>query len=156
MQSGLELGLLSPQVSLHFNLPHVNVGPPIPTAATTTASPPLPCHCHTVSSSSRLLVFAPPTHWEEYFVFKSLVVRLPYSWTFWQFWLFLVLKLVVILLFVVQGSKVCLPMPPSWSEVTLRHTFFTKFLSLFVCQKLLNISIRGLIPELPKSYPTFF
>ena len=47
--------------------------------------------------------------------FKSLVVRLPYSSIFWQFWLFFAFKLVIFL--VVQGSKVYLPMPPSWLEV---------------------------------------
>ena len=33
---------------------------------------------------------------------------------FFQFWLFFVFKLVVILLLVVQGSEKFLPMPPSW------------------------------------------
>ena len=49
------------------------------------------------------------------FFFNSLVVRLPYSSIFWQFWLFFVLKFVVLLL-VMRGSKVYLPMPPSWPE----------------------------------------
>ena len=50
------------------------------------------------------------------FFFKSLVVGLPYSSIFWQFWLFFVFKFVVLFL-VVQGDKVYLPMPPSWLEV---------------------------------------
>ena len=33
---------------------------------------------------------------------------------FWQFWLFFVFKFAVVLL-VVQGGKMCLPVPPSWS-----------------------------------------
>ena len=35
---------------------------------------------------------------------------------FWQFWLFFVFKLVVILLLVVRESRVFLPMLPSWPE----------------------------------------
>ena len=33
---------------------------------------------------------------------------------FWQFWLFIIVKLVVILLLVVDRSKAFLPAPPSW------------------------------------------
>ena len=62
------------------------------------------CH-HTMSSPPQVSVSAPPTHLNEYFLFKSLVVRYPYSLIFWQFWLFFVLRLVVILLLVVQGGK---------------------------------------------------
>ena len=50
--------------------------------------------------------------------FNSLVVGLPCSLAFWHFWLFIVFKLVVILLLVVQGSKALLPMPPSWLELS--------------------------------------
>ena len=62
------------------------------------------------------------------FFFNSLVVGLPYSLVFWQFWLFVVFKFVVLLL-VVRGGKVCLPMPPSWLEVckgTFIKTHFHK------------------------------
>ena len=48
---------------------------------------------------------APPTSLDECFFFNSLVVRLPCSLIFWQFWLFFVFKLVGILLLVVQRSK---------------------------------------------------
>ena len=84
--------------------PHANVGPPTPPAA---ASPtpvlqPLPC---LVSSPPQLPISTPPTSLDECFFFNSLVVRLPCSSIFWQFWLFIVFKLVVIFLLVVQGSK---------------------------------------------------
>ena len=74
---------------------------------------PLPC-CE--SSPPHLPVCAPPTSLDEYF-FNSLVVKLPYSSIFWQFWLFLVFKFVVVLPLVVQAGKVYLSMPPSWPEV---------------------------------------
>ena len=48
---------------------------------------PLTCH---VSSPTQLLVSAPPTSVNECFFFNSLVVRLPYSLIFCQFWLFFV------------------------------------------------------------------
>ena len=41
------------------------------------------------SSLSRLPISAPPTSVDECFFFSSLVVRLPYSLIFCQFWLFL-------------------------------------------------------------------
>ena len=60
----------------------------------------------------------PLTSLNEIFFFNSLVVGLPYSSIFWQFWLFFVFKsVVVVLLLVVQGGKVYLLMPPSWPEV---------------------------------------
>ena len=64
-----------------------------------------------------LPISAPPTGLDEYFFFNSLPVRFPYSSIFWQFWLFSVLKFVVVLLLAVRGSTVCLPMRPSWPEV---------------------------------------
>ena len=109
----------SPDVPSNFYLPHVNVGLSVPLAAATAASFPLPHHCHSVSSPPWLPISAPPTHLDEYFFFKSLVVRFIYSLIFWQSLLFFVLKLVFIILMVVQGGKVCLPMPPSWPEVIL-------------------------------------
>ena len=75
--------------------------------------PPL---CH-VSSVPRLPIFTPPTSLNECFFFNSLVIRIPYSSIFWQFWLFFVFKFVVVFLLVVQGDKLYLPMPPSWPEV---------------------------------------
>ena len=43
----------------------------------------------------------PPTSVDEYFFFNFWVLRLPYSLIFCQFWLFFVLKFVVVLLWVV-------------------------------------------------------
>ena len=74
---------------------------------------PLPCH---ESSLPQLPVSAPPTGLDECFFFNSLVVGLPYSLIFWQFWLFFVFKFVALLL-VVWGGKVYLSTPPSWLEV---------------------------------------
>ena len=50
----------------------------------------------------QLPISAPPTGLNECFFFNSLVVGLPYSSIFWQFWLFLVFKLLVILLLVLR------------------------------------------------------
>ena len=50
---------------------------------------------------------------------KSLVVGLPYSSIFWQFWAVFILTLAVILLMVVQGGEACLSMTPSCLEVSL-------------------------------------
>ena len=54
-----------------------------------------PCH---MSSPPWLPISAPPSSLNECFFFNSLVVRLPYSLIFWQFWM--VFKLVVFLLLV--------------------------------------------------------
>ena len=59
---------------------------------------------------------APPTSLDECFFFNSLVVRLPHSLIFLQFWLFFGFKLVIILLLFVWGSKAYLSTPPSWLE----------------------------------------
>ena len=69
---------------------YVNVGLPAPPVATSPSLPaavlptlvlqPLPC-CESIS--------APPTGLDECVFFNSLVVRLPYSLIFCQFWLFL-------------------------------------------------------------------
>ena len=56
---------------------------------------------------------------DECFFFNSLVVRLPYSLIFCQFWLFFCFKFVVVLPLVVWGGTVCLFMPPSWTEVSV-------------------------------------
>ena len=64
---------------------------------------PSPCH---MSSLPWLPVSAPPTGLDECFFFNSLVVALPYSSIFWQFWLIFVFKFVVVLLWVVRGGKV--------------------------------------------------
>ena len=44
-----------------------------------------------------LHISAPPTNLNEYFFFNSLIVGVPYSSIFWQFWLFFVSKFVVLL-----------------------------------------------------------
>ena len=66
--------------------------------------------------STWLLVSTPPTGLDECSFFNSLVVRLPYSSMFCQFWLIFVFKFVVVLLLVIRGGTVCLPTPPSWLE----------------------------------------
>ena len=80
---------------------HVNVGLPSPPVAT---SPGLPAAALPRVLSAPLPVSAPPTGLGECFFFISLVVRLPYSSVFCQFWLFFVFKCVVVLLLVVQGG----------------------------------------------------
>ena len=67
--------------------------------------------------SARLPVSAPPTGLDECFFFNSLIVGLPYGSIFCEFWLFFVFIFVVFLLLFVSGSKLYLPMPPSWLEV---------------------------------------
>ena len=79
---------LTPQLILPVYL-HANVGWSSPPAAT------LPRVL-----SARLPVSAPPTGLDECVFFISLVVRLPYSLIFCQFWLFFVFKFVVLLLVV--------------------------------------------------------
>ena len=96
---------LSPQLFLLVYL-HSNVGPPSPPAAALLRV-----------LSARLPVSIPPASLDECFLFNSLVVGLPYSSIFCQFWLFFVFKFVVVLL-VVRGGAVCLPTPPSWLEVS--------------------------------------
>ena len=79
---------------------------------------PLPC-C--TSSPPWLPISTPPTSLGECFFFNSLVVRLPYSSTFCQIWLFFIFKFVVVLILVVQRGKVYLPTPPSWPEVLIGY-----------------------------------
>ena len=65
---------------------------------------------------SLLSISTPPASQDECF-FISLIVKVPCSLIFWQFWLFTVFKFVVILLLVVQGIEAFLPMPISWLEL---------------------------------------
>ena len=50
-----------------------------------------------------------PSCWSGCFFFNCLVVGLPYSLIFWQFWLCFVFKFVVFLLLIVRGGTVYLP-----------------------------------------------
>ena len=97
---------LAPQLFLPV-YPHTNVGLPCPPAATLLWA-----------LSTQLPISAPPTSLDECFFFNSLVVRLPYSSIFCQFWLVFVFKFVVVLLLVLRRGTVCLPTPPSWAEVS--------------------------------------
>ena len=85
--------------------PHAYVGLPSPSAAT---------FSHILCP--QLPVPALPTNLDECFFFNSFV-GLPYSSIFWQFWLFFAFKLVVVLLWVVQGSEAYLSILPSCPEV---------------------------------------
>ena len=51
--------------------------------------PSLPAPSCCMSSLSWLPISAPSTSVDEYFFFNSLIVRFPYSFILWQFWLFL-------------------------------------------------------------------
>ena len=96
---------------------HTNVGLPGPPATT------LPTQSATlllVSSQPQLPVSTPPAGLDECFLFNSLVVGLPYSSVFCQFWLFFVFKFVVVLLSVVRGSKALsthLLLHPGWKSL---------------------------------------
>ena len=110
---------LAPQLFLPV-YPHANVGlPSLPAAASPTlVLQPQPCFG---SCSPWLPISAPPTSLGECFFFNSLVVRLPYSSIFCQFWMFFVFKFVVVLLLVVRGGTVYLPIPPSWLALFLKE-----------------------------------
>ena len=77
---------LLPQLFL-LVYPHANVGLPDPSATTLLQV-----------LFIQLPISAPPTRLNECFFFNSLVVRLPYSSIFWQFWMFSVFKFVAVLL----------------------------------------------------------
>ena len=87
---------LAPQLFLPVYL-HMNVEPPSLQDATSPVRQLLP-RCE---SSTQLPISVPPTSLGECVFFNSLVVRLPYSSIFCQFWLFFVFKFVVVLLLVV-------------------------------------------------------
>ena len=77
---------------------HANVGPPSVQFLT---SPGPPAAALPQVLSAQLPISTPPTGLGECFFFNSLVVGLPYSLIFCQFWLFFVFKFVVVLLLVV-------------------------------------------------------
>ena len=117
---------LAPHLFLLVYL-HTNVGPPGPLATALLQV-----------LSAKLTVSTPLTSLDEYFFFNFLVVRLPYSSIFWQFWLFFVFKFAIVLLLVVRRGTVCLPTPPSWPEVstTLYRTEYCG------CQCAMNVHLR--------------
>ena len=91
---------------------HANVGPPGLPAATLpqVLSAPLP-------------ISTPPTGLNECFFFNSLVVGVPYSLIFWQFWLFFVFNLVDVLFLVLQGGRVNRPLSLCRLEVSNPRNF---------------------------------
>ena len=113
---------LTSQLFLLVYLP-MNVGPPALPATILSYSP-----AATLPQilSAQLPISTPSTSTNGCFYFNSLIVRLPYSLIFRQFWLFFVFKFVVVLLLVMQRGTVYLPMPPSCLEVLLRLCFRTR------------------------------
>ena len=99
---------LAPQLFLPVYL-QANVGPPTLLAAAWSRTPaaalPSPPAVALLQSplNPGLPVSSPPTSLDECFFLNSWVVGLffPYSLIFWQFWLFFVFKIVVVLLWVV-------------------------------------------------------
>ena len=84
--------------------------------------PPLPC-CE--SSPPQLPISAPPTCLDECFLFISLVVRLPYSSIFCQFWLFFVFKLLSSFFWLCEEAQcvyLCLHLGRKSSSYLLTHT----------------------------------
>ena len=70
----------------------------------------LPCSFHSLpprheSSPPQLPISAPPTGLDECFFFISLVVRLPCSSIFCQFWLFFVFKLLLSFFWLCEGAQ---------------------------------------------------
>ena len=66
----------------------------------------------------------PPTGLDECFFFISLVVGLPYSSIFCQFWLFFVFKLLSFFWLCKEAQSPMPPsMPPSWPEVQIAFFF---------------------------------
>ena len=84
---------LVPQLFL-LVYPHTNVGPP---------SPPATALLRVLST--QLPFSTPPTSLDECFFFNSLVVGLPYSSIFCEFWLFCVFKFVVVLLWLCKEAQ---------------------------------------------------
>ena len=78
--------------------------------------------------SARLPVSAPPTGLGECVFFISLVVRLPYSLIFCQFWLFFVFKLLLSFVWLCEEAQcvyLCLPLgqkSPNLSLQNLSHS----------------------------------
>ena len=80
------------------------------------------------SSLPQLPVSAPPTGLDEYFFFISLVVRLPYSSIFCQFWLFFVFKLLLSFFWLCEEAQcvyLCLHLGRKPCIFVLRFYLFT-------------------------------
>ena len=100
-----------------------------------TASPHLSAHLRNSSPSTCL---------DECGFFKSLVVRLPYSLLFWQFWMLFVLRSSCNSFCCCVRRQACLPIPPSWLEVPNELfgqpniSFYLKFNKILVFWRVLN------------------
>ena len=96
-----------------------------------------------------LPISAPPTSLDECF-FNSLVPRLPCSLIFWQFWLFIYFKLVVILLLIVQGIKAFVPKPASWLELLVLLLVSLLWLQLSALHRITEVKV-----DIPIFFPIF-
>ena len=117
----------------------------------------LPC-CASSLFACLSPISTPPTSLGECF-FNSLVVGVPFSLIFWQFWLFTVFRLVVILPLVVQGNEAFLPTPSSWLELSISW-FSTRFLQFQLClgslsQKTILLSPESMPPMKEEWYCSF-
>ena len=81
--------------------------------------------------STRLPVSAPPTSLDECFFFISLVVRLPYSLIFCQFWLFFVFKLLSFFWLCEEAQCVYLCLHLGWKLCFFVFKWEVKFLDLY-------------------------
>ena len=124
-------GFLSP--SWNSGLRSLSSGPPAaasPTScsmacptlqsATLLIHQPLPC-C--TSSLPRLPVSTPPTSLDECVFFVSLVVGLPYSLIFCQFWLFFVFKLLSFFWLCEEAQCIYLHLHLGWKSCLLAQSF---------------------------------
>ena len=94
--------------------PHANVGSPSPLATT------WPCSVSCLAAHPLHLGCPTPPLlpvWINVSFLTPWLLDFHNGSIFWQFWLLFVFKFVVVLLLVVQGSKACLPTPPSWLAV---------------------------------------
>ena len=92
------------------------------------------------SSPPRLPVSAPPTGLDECFFFISMVVGLPYSSIFWQFWLFFVFKLLLSFFWLCEEAQcvyLCL-------YLGRKPLFILSFMSLVLGDILVKILLCGI------------
>ena len=128
---------------------HMNVRPPSPQVATSQDPPAAPCQPATAPPppppapqsaaslgppavallcvlSAWLPVSAPPTGLDECVFFNSLVVGLPYSSIFCEFWLFFVFKLLLSFFWLCEEAQ-CV-----YLRLHLSHNFSKYFIHLFL------------------------